>query len=1066
MNSSADESTMVPSPGLELVLCADWESLVRDLAGELAEPPADPFASRLVVLDAPAARRDLSQQLAVRGGGICAGVDFAGLRQVRRRLEEGLLGIDAGTDQWRPRGLALAVLDVMDASVDEPWFVPIAEHLGVSVGSPGQVVAPRPGRRLATADRISRLLLRYSWQLPSLLRRWSTGELVGPDGGPLAESAHWQPMIWRRVRDLLDQPDPVSRHDELCRLLATDGPTGLDDPVLRVVNPASCDPLDRELVVALARRMPVVVRQHVAAPDSTLVKQWGRATTTAVERWTAVASRVRRVGSTLQGEPLPARVQVHASHGPDRQVEVLREVLCGLLEEDPGLEPRHVVVACTDLDTYAPLVRAAFCLAPDLLGRSLHPGHRLRVQIADGSLTQPNQVLETLRLLLHLAGDRASAQDLVELCGSAPVRARFDLADDDLDRIQRLVSQAGVRWGLDGRHRAEFGLGQVRQSTWLAGVERILTGIAMGPQPLHWLGTALPVEQVDSTDVMAAGMLAEVVSRTRKLVADWRVPAPIPEWVGRLHEALDLLTATQTDDAWQLTRARSELADLADLTVERTAPLGLGDVQALFDKLLRTGTGRPNFGNGSLLVCGLDDLGGVPHPVVAVLGLDDQRFPARPGLDGDDLTLWGEPDPELDPRSRSRDRLLDAVAAASEQLVVVHQGFTPRTNEPVPRPVSVVDLAAACSPGQLTVNQHTLQPQSAVNFHGAGTEPPFSFDTAALAGAQARELLLDQPPAPQPALWQVRLGSAGTDSAAEPLDISALLVFYRNPAAELLRRRIGVTMTQWSDSLEDELPIDPRGLQDWNLGDRMVRLALDGLDPAQVAAAERLRGDLPPGQLGTRTLDRLMPAVTKVVNSAMRERQAPAQDVDCQLDLPSGQLLTGRVRVHEASIVSHAFSRTSAVHLLQAWFDLLLLSATRPAPAVGWRAVHIGRDAIAILTAPPQPWCVETLDQLIAVRSAGLERLVPLPVKAASIFHRVTPLRPFPNHDPEAQAAREFRFEHDADWARFVTDDLDALRRIPGEPSDPGLPGPSRFENLSDWLFAPLREHLSVGNLR
>ena len=151
MNSSADESTMVPSPGLELVLCADWESLVRDLAGELAEPPADPFASRLVVLDAPAARRDLSQQLAVRGGGICAGVDFAGLRQVRRRLEEGLLGIDAGTDQWRPRGLALAVLDVMDASVDEPWFVPIAEHLGVSVGSPGQVVAPRPGRRLAVS---------------------------------------------------------------------------------------------------------------------------------------------------------------------------------------------------------------------------------------------------------------------------------------------------------------------------------------------------------------------------------------------------------------------------------------------------------------------------------------------------------------------------------------------------------------------------------------------------------------------------------------------------------------------------------------------------------------------------------------------------------------------------------------------------------------------------------------------------------------------------------------------------------------------------------------------------
>ena len=56
-------------------------------------------------------------------------------------------------------------------------------------------------------------------------------------------------------------------------------------------------------------------------------------------------------------------MQVHACHGPARQVEVLREVLVGLLQDDPTLEPRDIVVMCPDVETYAPLITAGFGLA-------------------------------------------------------------------------------------------------------------------------------------------------------------------------------------------------------------------------------------------------------------------------------------------------------------------------------------------------------------------------------------------------------------------------------------------------------------------------------------------------------------------------------------------------------------------------------------------------------------------------------------------------------------------------------------------------------------------------------
>ena len=95
--------------------------------------------------------------------------------------------------------------------------------------------------------------------------------------------------------------------------------------------------------------------------------------------------------SVPQGRALADRdrsVQVHRCHGPARQVQVLREVLLGLLEDDPSLEPRDILVMCPDIENYAPLISAAFGLGDVVDGG--HPAHRLRVQLADRALV-PHQ---------------------------------------------------------------------------------------------------------------------------------------------------------------------------------------------------------------------------------------------------------------------------------------------------------------------------------------------------------------------------------------------------------------------------------------------------------------------------------------------------------------------------------------------------------------------------------------------------------------------------------------------------------------------------------------------------
>ena len=147
-------------------------------------------------------------------------------------------------------------------------------------------------------------------------------------------------------------------------------------------------------------------------------------------------------------EPADRSVQFHACHGPDRQVEVLREVLVGLLADDPTLEPRDIVVMCPDIEKFAPLIAASFGLdTPETPAE--HPGHRLRVRLADRSLRQVNPCSRSSAGSSH---SPTHAWRPARCWTCAPLRrwrGNSASASDDLERLHDLVLRAGVRWGFD-----------------------------------------------------------------------------------------------------------------------------------------------------------------------------------------------------------------------------------------------------------------------------------------------------------------------------------------------------------------------------------------------------------------------------------------------------------------------------------------------------------------------------------------------------------------------------------------------------------------------------------------
>ena len=998
--------------------------LAEGLGAMLSTPLPDPFAEELVLVSARGMERWLSQRLSHvlgRGGGadgVCAGVAF--------RSPASLIAEITGTvddDPWSPEAMTWPLLEAIDAGCDEPWCQTLATHLGhFDTGDEAEL---RRGRRYAVARRLAGLFAASAKQRPQMLVDWLDGKPTDGAGGDLDDDLQWQPHLWRAVVDRVDADPPHVRHETtIARLRATTsdlperislfGHTRLpatDIELLQALSthhdlhlwlPHPSDNLWRALadvhhpvprhedtsrhqahhplLDTLGRDLRELQRTLPAGDTDEFVGAATRPDTLLGWLQSDICANEVRPGSRQRHET-DRSVQVHSCHGAARQIDVLREVLLGLLADDDTLEPRDILVMCPDIETYAPLIVAAFGLGEVVDYR--HPAHRLRVRLADRSPIQSNPLLGVAAQLLDIAGTRATASQVLNLAQTPPVRARFGFTDDDLDTISQWVRQSGIRWGFDAEHRTPYRLDHFAQNTWRFGLDRILTGVAMSDDSHAWIDTALPLDDVGSDRIDVAGRLAEYVERLTSVVQRLSGTRPLTEWLDILREGVDMLTRVGATDVWQTGQVRREFSKvLTDAGTRSDTQLRLTDVRALLRGHLAGRPTRANFRTGTLTVCTMVPMRSVPHRVVCLVGLDDGVFPRLDLVDGDDALARRPTTGERDIRSEDRQLLLDAILAATETLVVTYTGTDEHTGAHRPPAVPLLELLDALdatTPDPVRddiVLRHPLQPFDVDNVERGKLIPdrPFTFDPNVLRAARAAA---GERSDPQPFL-SGRLPELPTGD----VELADLLRFFKHPV-EGFFRELDYTLPWEVDGIEDAMPVEIDALQKWSIGDRLVGELMRGLDLEVATTAERLRGTLPPGVLGERKAQELSDEAAQLAMEALRYQSKTVTAHDIDVDLGNGRRLTGTVApVYRRGIVSVTYSRLAPKHVLETWISLVALGAA----GHDYAAACIGRGEKGEIKArvfglPPDP--VAVLNGLVAIFDAGRREPLPLPLKTS-----------------------------------------------------------------------------------
>lgn len=592
-------------------------------------------------------------------------------------------------------------------------------------------------------------------------------------------------------------------------------------------------------------------------------------------------------------------IQVHACHGPLREMQVLHDRLLDLLARHDDLEPRGILVLLPDVAAYAPAVHSVFGAAEG--------ARHIPYSVSNRPRRDLHPIAQTFQRLIELPLSRWTASEVLALAGVPAVMRRFELDEGDLELLHDWVPAAGVRWGLDREGRRDAGGGDFAQNTWTFGLDRLLLGLAQRDEEALVDGVA-PWSDLEGGAGAAVGRLWWLVDRLRFWRDRLDESVDAGAWQDRLNGMTGELFAVDRDDPAE-TAALDTVHEA--VTVLEGAAASLGDEplsrEAVREALLGALAGpsqRQPMITGGITFAGLEPLRGVPFDVICLVGMDDGVFPRQDGRR--EFNLVRKYPRTGDPSVRDQDRMtfLQSLVAARHCFYLSYTGRNVQDGEAL-QPSPVVgefldflhgyhfaghardDFRAAL------VTEQPMHPFSPRYFE-TDSQRLFTFveDWHTAAAAQRGERV-----EPERFLDDTELE---TPDPNEPIELAELQRFFRHPAQWFFRERMRLALGEAEQRLEDEEPRRLGGLEMHALRDRLfVHAKTTGateLDE-EPDALERARGHLPPPPLGGYDYAAAVADVNALLplHHHWQSEAGDEADVDVDLALDDGTRMIGRV---------------------------------------------------------------------------------------------------------------------------------------------------------------------------
>ncbi len=623
-------------------------------------------------------------------------------------------------------------------------------------------------------------------------------------------------------------------------------------------------------------------------------------------------------------DPLDSSITFHVCHSPQREVEVLHDRLLAMLEEDPTLTPRDIIVMVADIDSYSPFVQAVFGSAP--------ADRYLPYAISDRRARQSHPVLEAFISLLSLPDSRFVSEDVLALLDVPVLAARFDITEEGLRYLRQWVNESGIRWGIDDDNVRELELPATGQHTWRFGLTRMLLGYAMESAQGEWQ-SVLPYDE-------SSGLIAELVGHLASLLMQlniWRrglaQERPLEEWLPVCRDMLNafFLPDAETEAAmtlieqqWQAIIAEGLGAQYGD-----AVPLSL-----LRDELaLRLDQERisQRFLAGPVNICTLMPMRSIPFKVVCLLGMNDGVYPRQLAPLGFDLMSQKPKRGDRSRRDDDRYLFLEALISAQQKLYISYIGRSIQDNSERFPSVLVQELIDYIGqshylPGDEALNCDESEARVKAHLTCHHTRMPFDPQNYQPGNLQsyAREWL---PAASQAGKAHSEFVQPLPFTLPETVPLETLQRFWAHPVRAFFQMRLQVNFRTEDSEIPDTEPFILEGLSRYQINQQLLNVLVEQDDAERLFRRFRAAGDLPYGAFGEIFWETQCQEMQQLADRVIACRQ-PGQSMEIDLACNGVQITGWLPQVQPDGLLRWRPSLLSVAQGMQLWLEHLVYCAS------------------------------------------------------------------------------------------------------------------------------------------
>lgn len=623
-------------------------------------------------------------------------------------------------------------------------------------------------------------------------------------------------------------------------------------------------------------------------------------------------------------DPLDSSITFHVCHSPQREVEVLHDRLLAMLEEDPTLTPRDIIVMVADIDSYSPFIQAVFGSAP--------ADRYLPYAISDRRARQSHPVLEAFISLLSLPDSRFVSEDVLALLDVPVLAARFDITEEGLRYLRQWVNESGIRWGIDDDNVRELELPATGQHTWRFGLTRMLLGYAMESAQGEWQ-SVLPYDE-------SSGLIAELVGHLASLLMQlniWRrglaQERPLEEWLPVCRDMLNafFLPDAETEAAmtlieqqWQAIIAEglgAQYGDAVPLSLLRDELAQRLDQERISQRFLA----------GPVNICTLMPMRSIPFKVVCLLGMNDGVYPRQLAPLGFDLMSQKPKRGDRSRRDDDRYLFLEALISAQQKLYISYIGRSIQDNSERFPSVLVQELIDYIGqshylPGDEALNCDESEARVKAHLTCLHTRMPFDPQNYQPGERQsyAREWL---PAASQAGKAHSEFVQPLPFTLPETVPLETLQRFWAHPVRAFFQMRLQVNFRTEDSEIPDTEPFILEGLSRYQINQQLLNALVEQDDAERLFRRFRAAGDLPYGAFGEIFWETQCQEMQQLADRVIVCRQ-PGQSMEIDLACNGVQITGWLPQVQPDGLLRWRPSLLSVAQGMQLWLEHLVYCAS------------------------------------------------------------------------------------------------------------------------------------------